>query len=169
MSDAVNCVDLSHLNMTDHDLERIIQSFAKKASNQFDGITSVNLSNNMLTNNKNIRDLLILFKNVRVVNLSNSGLAPSNNMSTSASVIWFDNAIDDEEESGLHSDDSFDFMDDDDEESDDENVVDSDSNVIAEEEDEIDDDFFMDFDDTDHENSLQIEYSLNLHTADTFW
>merc|ERR1740123_1858194 len=167
MSDVTNCIDLSHLRMTDHDLQGVIKSLSTKQSMQYDDITSIDLSNNALTD-ASVRDLLILFKNLRLLNLSNSGIAPSNMtcISASISIIWFDEPIDDED---THSDDSFDFMDDDDEEDDDVDSSNLTVPVFKDEEShnsesEIDD--FMDFEDTiEHENSLSIEYSLNLHAV----
>merc|ERR1712154_634039 len=74
------------------------------------------------------------------------------------------------EDSAIHSDDSFDFMDDDD--SDDDDESDSVDPILQRQDDKDDiDDFIVDdhrfYDDIVHENRLQIEYSLNLNATDS--
>lgn len=179
MSDAMNCIDLSHHNLNNQDLLSIIKVIQNKHSNNFDGITSINLSNNIFTSNAVIDELFILFgqkfKNLNMLNLSNSGIAPTmynddklKSLNLSATITWFE--YDDEEDSAIHSDDSFDFMDDDDSDDDDESDSVDPILQIQDDEDDIDD-FIVDdhrfYDDIVHENRLQIEYSLNLNATDS--
>merc|ERR1711971_1307529 len=178
MSDTLNCIDLSHHDLNDEALHSIMMTLQNRAYNDFDGITSIDLSNNALGNtDPNIIDELFSligqkFNNLKSLNLSNSGIRPSiyndeklESLNLFASITWFEYSDDNDEE------DSFDFMDDDD--SDDE---DDDESIISMQSEEDFDAFIMDdddnedssfYDDMDHETTLEIAYSLNLNTADS--
>merc|ERR1719384_338049 len=71
------CIDLSHQQLNDESVLSIIQNNVD--NDYFDGITSINLSNNLLSNQNDALFILFgqKFKNLQSINLTNSGISPS--------------------------------------------------------------------------------------------
>lgn len=128
MSDKVNSIDLSNQNLCDDDLQCIIKAMQDNKKS-FNGIKSINLSNNFFTDNVVIDALFKLFgekfQNLQVLILSNCGIKSNlyndkklKSLHLSAAITWFTSNNAQNVDSEADSDDTFDFIDDDDDDDD---------------------------------------------------
>merc|ERR1719203_867478 len=131
LSEKVNSIDLSNQSLSDDGLACIIKAMQKNKKS-FNGIKSINLSNNFFTDEALIDELFKLFaskfENLQVLILSNCGIKSSlyndkklKSLHLSAAITWFSSNNDngDNVESEADSDDTFDFIDESDESDDD--------------------------------------------------
>ena len=175
-SDSMSSIDLSRQNLTDRDLECLIQSIRNNTKcKYFDNIKSINMSYNNFTDNDITDELFTLFgqrfRNLQVLILSHCGINPSlyndaklKSLKLSACITWFEHCSDDESDKN-----AFDFISDDDDDEEEVNKLHTTHTTESEEVVDERDDFIKDslLKTEEHVNKLSIEYSLSVSDADS--